>query len=128
MNNLELLKFAKVIAVLGFSPDQMKTSNLVAKFLIDTGYRVYLVNPNYAGKECFGKPILSSLAQIPEHIDIIDVFRKSESIPSIIDEIIAIKPGTVWFQPGISSPESEVRIREAGINVVTDKCTMKELG
>lgn len=127
MNELEVLKSAKTIAVLGFSTDPFKASHHAGSHLIGHGYEVYLVNPTYAGEECFGKQILASLSEIPVHIDIIDVFRKSESIPAITDEMIVMKPGTVWFQLGISSPESEEKLRKAGINVVSQKCVMQVL-
>jgi predicted CoA-binding protein len=127
MNELEILKSARTVAVLGFSPDPYKTSYHAASHLIDHGYEVYLVNPNHAGKESLGLTILSSLSEITVHIDVIDVFRKSESIPEITDEMIAAKPGTVWFQLGISSPESEEKIRNVGINVVSNRCVMEVL-
>jgi predicted CoA-binding protein len=127
MNELEVLKLSKTVVVLGFSLDPFKASNHAALHLINHGYEVFLVNPTYAGKVCFGKEILSSLSQIPVHIDIIDVFRKSKSIPEITDEMIAANPGTVWFQLGISSPESEEKLRKAGINVITQKCIMQVL-
>lgn len=128
MNEYEILKSAKVIAVLGFSPDPSRTSCHAASFLIDKGYEVYLVNPVYEGTESFGRTVVSSLSQVPVHIDIIDVFRRSEAIPELVDEMIAVKPGTVWFQLGIFSPESEIKLKDAGINVVSNRCVMQVLG
>lgn len=128
MTEYELLKNAKVIAVLGFSPDPMRTSCHAAQVLINSGYTVYLVNPKYLGSAFMDRQVIQSLSQIPEHIDIVDVFRKSESIPEVVDEMIAIKPGTVWFQLGISSPESEAKLKKAGINIVSNKCVMQVLG
>lgn len=128
MNEYEILKSAKVIAVLGFSPDLSRTSCHAASFLIDKGYEVYLVNPVYEGTESFGRQVLSSLSQIPVHIDVIDVFRRSEAIPGLVDGMIAVNPGTVWFQLGIFSPESETKLKDAGINVVSNRCVMAVLG
>lgn len=127
MNELEIIKSARTVAILGFSPDPYKASNHAALHLLDHEYDVYLVNPTHAGKECFGLPIHALLSQIKVHIDIVNVFRKSESIPEIVDEILNIKPGTVWFQPGISSHESEEKIRKSGIKVVSQKCIMQVL-
>ena len=127
MTEYELLKNAKVIAVLGFSPNPLRTSCHAAQVLINSGYIVYLVNPKYTGLEFMGRQAIQTLSQIPEHIDIIDVFRKSESIPGVVDEMIALKPGTVWFQLGISSPESEAKLKKSGINIVSNKCVMQVL-
>ena len=69
-----------------------------------------------------------ALSQVPVHIDMIDVFRRSEAIPELVDEMIAVKPGTVWFQLGIFSPESEIKLKDAGINVVSNRCVMQVLG
>ncbi|MBP7733547.1 MAG: CoA-binding protein [Caldisericia bacterium] len=128
MSNLEMLKSAKVIAVLGFSTNPSKASNRIARFLIDAGYTVYLVNPNYAGESFLETKIIAKLSQIQEHIDIVDVFIKSESVQNLIDEMISAKPATVWFQPGISCPESELKLINAGIRVISNKCIMQELG
>lgn len=128
MSDLEFLKSAKVIAVLGFSTNPSKASNRIARFLIDLGYVVYLVNPKYAGESFLETKIIAKLSQIQEHIDVIDVFIKSESVQSLIDEMISVKPETVWFQPGISCLESEEKLLNAGIRVISNKCIMQELG
>ena len=122
-----MLKSAKVIAVLGFSTNPSKASNRIARFLIDAGYTVYLLNLNYAGEIFLGKTILKCLSQIQEHIDIIDVFIKSESIRNLTHEMILAKPTTVWLQPGISCPESEEILINADIRVISNKCIMQEL-
>lgn len=128
MSDLGFLKLAKVIAVLGFSTNPSKASNRIARFLIDAGYTVYLVNPNYAGESFLETKIIAKLSQIQEHIDIVDVFIKSESVQNLIDDMIIAKPATVWFQPGISCPESEEKLLNAGIRVISNKCIMQELG
>ena len=128
MSDLGFLKLAKVIAVLGFSTNPSKASNRIARFLIDAGYTVHLVNPNYAGESFLETKIIAKLSQIQEHIDIVDVFIKSESINNLTDEIIDAKPATVWFQPGISCLESEEKLLNAGIRVISNKCIMQELG
>lgn len=119
---IDLLRQSKVIAVLGASVDPFSASNSVAKDLISYGYKVYLVNPSRIGEQIEGVGFISKLGEIKEQIDIIDVFRKSESLAELVDEIISANPKTVWLQLGISNFEAERKIIEKGINLVKNKC------
>lgn len=118
----DLLRNSRVIAVLGASTDPFSASNGVARDIICYGYKVYLVNPSRIGEQIEGIGFVAKLAEIDEPIDIIDVFRKSEVLTELVDEIIGANPKTVWLQLGISNPEAERIIIESGINLVKNKC------
>jgi len=122
-----ILKTSKVIAVLGASTDELAISNDITKYLICRGYSVYPVNPKHKGKFIGDCKVLSCLDDVPEPIDIINVFRRSEFIPDHVEEIIASKPRTVWFQMGISCPESFDKLENAGIEVVKESCIYQAL-
>jgi len=122
-----ILKTSKVIAVLGASKDEFATSNNITKYLINRGYTVYPVNPKYKGEFINEREILPNLKDVPEPIDIINVFRRSVFIADHVDEMIAVKPRNVWFQLGISCPESFERLENAGIVVVRDRCIYQTL-
>ncbi len=127
MDELDILKKAKVIAVLGASTDPGKVSNRITKYLISKGYRVYPINPNHIGGEIAGAKVLGSLCEVPEPIDVIDVFRKSESVEEIVDDLINCAPKTVWLQLGIVAPKCERKLCDKGIKVVSNKCVYQVL-
>lgn len=127
MDELDILKKAKVIAVLGASTDPGKVSNRITKYLISKGYRVYPINPHHIGGEIAGAKVLASLCEVPEPIDVIDVFRKSESVEEIVDDLINCAPKTVWFQLGITAPKCERKLCDKGIKVVSNKCMYQVL-
>ncbi len=110
----------KTIAVVGISDDPSRPSNYVAKFLEEHGYRVIPVNPNlteWNGKKCY-----PDLLSIPEKVDVVDIFRRPEAVPPIVDEAIAIKAKAVWMQLGIINEGAAAKAREAGIEVIMDRC------
>ncbi len=112
------------IAVVGISEDPMRPSHSVASFLARHGYNVIPVNPKlteWEGKKCY-----PDLLSIPGSVDVVDIFRRSEFVPPIVDEAIKIKAKAVWMQEGIVNEEAAGKAREAGIEVVMDKCMMKE--
>lgn len=114
----------KTIAVVGISDNPEKPSNFVAKFLEEHGYKIIPVNPNlteWEGKKCY-----PDLLSIPEKVDVVDIFRRPEAIPPIVDEAIAIKAKVVWMQEGIVNEEAAAKAREAGLEVVMDRCMKKE--
>jgi len=114
----------KTIAVVGISDNPERPSNFVAKFLEERGYNIIPVNPNlteWEGNKCY-----PDLLSIPIKVDVVDIFRRSESIPPIVDEAIAIKAKVVWMQEGIVNEEAAAKARDAGIEVVMDKCMKKE--
>lgn len=123
----ELLRESKVIAVLGASTDPYSASNGISKDIICRGYKVYLVNPARIGEEIDGIGFVAKLGDIKEPIDIVDVFRKSEALSGIADEIICANPKTVWLQLGISNQEAEKKIIESGIRLVKNKCISQVL-
>ncbi len=114
-----LLKEAKTIAVVGISANQARVSRSIAEFL-SKYYRVVGVNP--AAPSIEGIPVYKSLSDIPFEVDIVDVFRRPETIPELIPEVIKIKPKCLWLQEGIRNDEAVSEAFDAGINIVQDKC------
>jgi predicted CoA-binding protein len=119
-----ILKTCRTIAMVGASPNPDRTSNNVFNYLIKHGYRVIPVNPTI--KEISGEKCYGSLSAIPEKIDVVDVFRRSEDCLSIVEEAIKIGAKTVWMQEGVINGEAEARALAAGLEVVMDRCIMKE--
>ncbi|PKL89123.1 MAG: CoA-binding protein [Ignavibacteriae bacterium HGW-Ignavibacteriae-2] len=122
MNYCEILKDAKTIAVVGLSTNPNKTSRNIARYLVAAGYKVYGVNPACKERELDGIPVFENLKEIPEKIDIVDVFRRSEDIPQIIPDVININPKVLWLQLGIKNDEAVKPISKKGITVVQDEC------
>ncbi len=118
----ELLRAAGTIAVVGCSPKPHRDSHRVAAYLQRAGYRIVPVNPGF--DEILGEPCYPDLESIPEdlEIDIVDVFRRSEHVPPIVDAAVARGVTAVWLQLGVTHPEAEARGREAGLQVVSDRC------
>jgi uncharacterized protein len=121
---MELMRDAKTIAVVGISSDTSRASNDVTRYLIDAGYEIYLVNPEET--EVFGLPVYASVRDLPEPVDIVDVFRRAEFVPPVVEDAIALGAGCVWMQLGIVNEEAAARAREAGLEVVMDRCTKIE--
>ncbi len=119
-----ILCSAKTIAVVGISPKEENPSHNVAKYLLKQGFRVIGVNP--ACDEILGIKCYPDLKSIPEHVDVVDIFRKLDAIPGIVDEAIAIGAGAVWMQLGLEHEESAQKARRAGLGVVMNKCTKIE--
>ena len=116
----ELLTSTKTIALVGASANSQRASNAVMHYMLDRGYRVIPVNPNE--KEILGQTVFASLKDIPEPIDMVDVFRTSEAAGSICDEAIAIGAKSVWLQLGVINEEGAKRAEAAGLTVVMDRC------
>lgn len=118
----ELLRAARTIAVVGCSPKPQRDSYRVAAYLQRAGYRIVPVNPGF--DEILGEPCFTDLESIPEDVDvdIVDVFRRSEHVPPIVDAAVARGVAAVWLQLGVTHPEAEARAREAGLQVVSDRC------
>jgi hypothetical protein len=126
-----LLRETKTIAVLGIKPESHagQAAFYVAAHMAGAGYDIIPVPVYYPEvTEILGKPVFRKLADIGRPIDMIDVFRKPSDIPPHIDDIIAAKPKSVWFQLGIRNDEAAQRLAEAGIKVVQDRCLMVEEG
>ncbi|MDZ8056247.1 MAG: CoA-binding protein [Aulosira sp. ZfuVER01] len=116
----EVLTHAKAIAVVGHSDRPNRTSYQIAQFLRQVGYNVYPVNP--VVKEIDGQPCYPSLREVPGSVDIVNIFRRSEYLPEIIEAAIAINAKTVWAQLGISDQASAQKALDAGLNVIMDAC------
>lgn len=120
----KLLKSAKTIAVVGLSDSPLRPSYGVAAFLQNHGYRIIPVNPTIKG--ALGEKAVASLADIREKIDVVDVFRRSEFVPEVVDEAIRLKLPAIWLQEDVVHEAAARKAREAGIFVVMDRCMLKE--
>ena len=120
----EILKSSHTIAVVGLSSSPMRPSNGVSEYMKRAGYRIIPVNPNET--EVLGQKCYARLEDIPEKIDIVDVFRRSEFVPEIVESAIKVGAKTVWMQEGVVNEAAASRAREAGLEVVMDKCILKE--
>ncbi len=119
-DRLQLLRTAKSVALVGVSANPLRSSNFVATYLVKTPYRVYPVNPAY--DEVLGLKCHPSLADLPEVPDIVDVFRRTEELPGVVEEAITVGAKAVWFQLGLRHDEAAARARGAGLAVVQDRC------
>ncbi len=120
----DVLTNAKVIAVVGHSDKPERTSYRIAQFLREVGYKVYPVNPVVS--EIDGQPSYASLKDVPETVDIVNVFRRSEYLPEIVEEAIAVDAKTVWAQLGVYDEASAQKALDAGLNVVMNACIKVE--
>jgi len=120
-----LLSEAKTIAVVGLSENPARDSHRIAAYLRDHGYRVIPINPKLRG-EVLGEKAYPDLASVPVPIDIVDVFRRVDAIPAIVDEAIAVGAKAVWMQLGLAHNASAEKARAAGLVVVQSKCIMVE--
>jgi uncharacterized protein len=128
MNDTELtqlLKHAKTIAVVGLSSKPARPSFGVARFLQRQGYRIIPVNP--AETEVLGERAYARVADVPDAIDIVDVFRRSEAVPEVLDDALAKKPRCFWMQQGVVNQEAARRAEAAGLSVVMDRCILQEI-
>ncbi len=114
----------KTIAVVGLSPKTDRPSYRVASYLKSKGYRIIPVNPN--ATEILGERCYPDLSSIPERVEVVDIFRRSEDVPPIVDEAIKIGARAIWMQEGIVNEEAAKKAEKAGLLVVMDKCMFKE--
>jgi predicted CoA-binding protein len=121
----DLLASSKTIAVAGLSSKQFRPSFGVAQYLQSAGYRIIPVNPNESS--ILGEKSYPRLEDIPEKIDIVDIFRRSELVPEIVESAIQIGARAIWMQEGVEHEPSAARARRAGLFVVMDLCIAKEL-
>ena len=122
----DLLLDTKVIAVVGLSANPDRPSNQVAWYLHHRGYRLFGVNPMCPEPEVFGVPMLPSLDQVPEPIDLVDVFRRPEHTPEVAREAVTAGARALWLQLGIRSDEARAIATEAGLRYVEDRCLKVE--
>ena len=118
----ELLEKAQTIVIVGCSPKPERDSHQVAAYLQNAGYRVIPVNP--VAEEILGETVYPDLNSIPREIeiDIVDVFRRPEHIPAVVDAVLDRGAKALWLQLGCADSESEQRARDAGLDVVSDRC------
>lgn len=119
-----ILKESHVIAVVGLSSDPERASHEVAEYLQARGYRIIPVNPNVS--EILGERAYPDLASIPDRVDAVEIFRKAEAVPSIVEQAIRIGAKAIWMQEGIVNEEAARQARAAGLVVVMDRCMRKE--
>src|SRR3989304_199537 len=117
-----ILRAARVIAVVGHSDRPQRTSYVVGRYLRAAGYRVDAVNPTIAGGD--GEKVSSTLAEVPEPIDIVDVFRRSEFLGEVVDQAIAVGAKAIWAQLGVYDEAAAKKAEAAGLEVVMDRCIM----
>jgi predicted CoA-binding protein len=122
----QLLLDTKVIAVVGLSSNPDRASNQVAWYLHHQGYRLFGVNPAASEPEVFGVPMVASLDQVPEPIDIVDVFRRPEHTPDVAREAVAVGARALWLQLGIANDEARAIAQDAGLAYVEDRCLKVE--
>lgn len=124
-----ILAATRVIAVVGASPRPERPSYDVMRFLLSRGFRVFPVNPGQAGKEILGCPVVATLADVPEPIDMVDVFRSPDQVDAIVTETLALdpRPKSLWLQIDVIAPEAAARAAAAGLDVVMDRCPKIEL-
>jgi predicted CoA-binding protein len=120
----EILNSSRVVAVVGLSAKPDRPSYKVASYLKEQGYKIIPVNPTE--KEILGGVCYPDLASVPESIDVVDIFRRSDEVLPIVKEAIKIGAKAVWMQEGVINEEAAARAREAGLMVVMDKCMFKE--
>jgi uncharacterized protein len=124
-----ILADCKTIALVGASPNQTRPSFGVMRFLLEEGYEVMPVNPGQAGKEIQGRTVSAALADLPAPADMIDIFRASQAIPALTDEILALpwRPKAVWMQLAIRDDAAAARLEAAGVRVVMNRCPAIEI-
>lgn len=120
----ELLTQYRSIAVVGLSPKADRPSHGVTRYLISQGYEICGIRPG--GAKILDRPVYGSLTEVPGPLEIVDVFRSSDAVPEIVDQVIALGAKVLWLQEGVTSPEAEARARAAGIWVISDRCILKE--
>ena len=118
-----LLRDSKTIAVVGLSPKEHRDSYQVASYLQAQGYQIIPVNP--AAREILGETSYPDLASVPGPVDLVDVFRRSELVPPVVEQAVQIGAKAVWLQDGIVNEAAAARGRSAGLEVVMDDCTMR---
>ena len=119
-----ILNSVKTIAMVGASPNDVRPSYFVLKYLLAKGFSVFPINPGQAGKEILGRAVHASLADLPQPVDMVDIFRASSAVPGILDQVLKLDPlpKVLWMQLGVVSPEAAEIAREGGLEVVMDRC------
>lgn len=124
----EILVTARTIAVVGASVRDNRPSHWVTGFLLGKGYHVFPVNPEHAGERILGRPVYARLADIPEQIDIVDVFRRADKFSEVVDEVLRLPtfPKAIWGQLSVRDDAAAARAEAAGIKLVMDRSLVTE--
>ncbi|ESY83144.1 CoA-binding protein [Mesorhizobium sp. LNHC221B00] len=125
-----ILNSVKTIAMVGASANDVRPSYFVLKYLLAKGFSVFPINPGQAGKEILGRMTYARLADIPEPIDMVDIFRAPAAVPGIVDQVLLLDPlpKVIWMQLGVRHDEAAARAEAAGIKVVMNRCPKIEYG
>ena len=123
-----ILNSVKTVAIVGASNNPVRPSYFVLKYLAAKGYRVFAINPGIAGQEIAGVPVFAKLSEVPEPIDMVDIFRNSEAAFAITEEAIAIGAKVVWMQLTVRNDEAAALAEAAGLKVVMNRCPKIEYG
>ena len=127
-----ILRETRVLAMVGASPNWVRPSNFAMKYLQGKGYRVIPVNPRAAGATILGETVYGDLADVPDPVQVVDVFRASDAAGEVVDQAIALKDRlgirTVWLQLGVRNDAAAARAAAAGVTVVMDRCVKIEYG
>ena len=120
----DILKTTQSIAMVGLSMNETRPSYFVGRYLHKRGYKIIPINAGHGGKQFFGQLVKSSIDEIDEPVDMVDIFRKPEAVPQIVDESLAKLKGlkTIWMQIGIKHESSAQKARQLGLNVIEDRC------
>ena len=119
-----ILKRTHTVAVVGVSMNELRPSFYVARYLSLKGFTVIPVNPGHAGKQLFGQTVRATLSDITEDVDMVDIFRRSEAVPPIVDEALEVFPSlrTIWMQIGVEHAEAAAKAEARGVDVVMNRC------
>ena len=120
----DVLKRTASVAMIGVSANPVRPSHFVARYLTLKGFRVYPVNPVYAGHTLFGSQVVAGMSELSAPVDMVDIFRRSEAVPDIVDEALETLPAlrTIWMQIGVTHSQSAATVRDRGITVIQDRC------
>ena len=119
-----ILREVKTVAMVGASANEVRPSHFVLKYLIAKGFTVFPINPGHAGREILGRMTYATLADVPEAIDMVDIFRASSAVPAIVEEALALdpKPKVIWMQLTVRNDEAAARAEAEGLKVVMNRC------
>ncbi len=125
-----ILNTVKTIAMVGISPKENRPSYFAFKYLLERGYRMIPVNPGQAGKEILGQKVYAALSDIPEPVDMVDIFRASQHVMPVVEEALTLnpKPRVIWMQLTVRNEEAAKLAEDAGLKVVMDRCPKIEYG
>ena len=120
----DVLKRVKTVAVVGVSMNPVRPSYYVARYLSLKGYRVIPVNPGSAGQELFGETVIGSLSEIKDPVDMVDIFRRSDAVPPIVDEALETFPDldVIWMQIGVEHAQAAAKAEARGVTVIQNRC------